>query len=57
MWGGYLVAFVIFVLGAGIFFSRRADYIDADDIGRSHKDEKFPGLVMMLVAVLICIWI
>jgi len=57
MWAAYLVAFVIFVFGALIFFGPREEYLDADDIGRSHKDEKFPGLVMMLVAILICIWV
>jgi hypothetical protein len=53
MWGLYLVAFVLFVIGAGIFFGERGPDIDADDIGRSHSDEKFSGLVLMTAAALL----
>lgn len=57
VWAKYLVALAIFVWGAIVFFGPSDDRLEAYDVGRSHSDEKFSGLLMMLVGVLICIWI
>lgn len=58
MWAMYLVAFVIFAIGLGFFLGKRQSKVDGDGIGRtSTSDERFAGLVLMLVGVTIALWV
>jgi uncharacterized protein YjeT (DUF2065 family) len=58
MWALYLVAFVIFAIGLEFFLGERQSKVDDDDIGRtSTGEERFAGLVLMLVGVTIALWV
>lgn len=58
MWGTYLVALVLFIIGVGLLREEQHAKVDDEDLGRTSKgDHGFAGLVLIVVAVLIAIWV